>query len=50
LNRFHPVYHSYTYLAGSRIDIERVLEPKLGNDDPEEVIDFFSEPPQFFER
>lgn len=50
LNRFHPVYHSYTYLAGSRIDIDRVLEARLDTEDPEELIDQVSEPPQFFER
>ena len=50
LNRFHPVYHTYTYLAGSRVDVERVLESELDREDPEEVIDQFSEPPQYFER
>ena len=50
LNRFHPVYHSYTYLAGSRIDIDRILESRLEIDDPEELVDQVSEPPQFFER
>ncbi|MBN1867227.1 hypothetical protein JW916_08030 [Candidatus Sumerlaeota bacterium] len=49
LNRFHPVYHAYTSLAGSRIDIERVLQPHL-DEDLEELIDQLSEPPQFFER
>ena len=49
MNRFHPVYHSYTYLTGSRVDIERVLQPDL-IDDPEDLIDQFSEPPHFFER
>jgi hypothetical protein len=50
LSRFHPVYHSYTYLAGSRVDIERVLEESVDYMDPEELVDEFSEPPHFYER
>ncbi len=50
LNQFHPVYHDYTYLAGSRVDIERLLEPELDMDDVEDLIDILSEPSQFFER
>jgi len=49
MNRFHPVYHCYTYLRGSRVDIERVLKPDLKGDS-EELIDHLSEPPHFFER
>lgn len=50
LSRFHPLYHSYTYLAGSRVDIERVLEDTIDYMDPEELVDDFSEPPHFYER
>ena len=50
LTRFHPVYHSYTHLAGSRIDVERVLEPSLEDLDSDDLADDFSEPPHFYER
>jgi hypothetical protein len=50
LNRFHPVYHSYTYLAGSRVDLDRGLDPGLVDEDAEDVVDQLSEPPQFMER
>ena len=50
LNRFHPIYHSYTYLAGSRVDLDRGLDPGLVDEDAEDVVDQLSEPPQFMER
>jgi hypothetical protein len=50
LSRFHPIYHSYTYQAGSRVDIERVLEPALDYEDRDDLIDRLSAAPTFFER
>jgi len=49
-NLFHPVYHSHTYLAGSRVDVEIELDAELDDSDEEDLIDLFSQPPQFFER
>ncbi|NQU44466.1 hypothetical protein HQ520_14340, partial [bacterium] len=49
-SRFHPVYHSYTYLAGSRVDVERVLEQDVVREDVQDLVDEFSEPPHFYER
>ncbi|HBF35418.1 TPA: hypothetical protein DDW35_12725, partial [Candidatus Sumerlaeota bacterium] len=43
-------YHSFTHLAGSRVDIERVLESDLRRSDPDDIVDDFSEPPHFYER
>ena len=50
IHLFHPVYHSYTYPVGCRIDIERILPAKIENEASEELIDNFSEPPAWIER
>ena len=50
INLFHPIYHTYTYPIGCRIDIERLLPPSLDDEDTEELIDNFSEPPVWIER
>lgn len=50
INLFHPVYHTYTYPIGCRTDIERLLPPHLEDEDTEELIDNFSEPPVWLER
>ncbi|MCL5270185.1 MAG: hypothetical protein M1457_06480, partial [bacterium] len=50
INLFHPIYHGFTYPIGSRIDIERLLPVDLENEDTEELIDNFSEPPVWIER
>lgn len=50
INLFHPIYHSYTSLDGSRIDIDRSWPVHLEDQDPEDLIDTFSEPPEFVER
>lgn len=50
INLFHPIYHAYTYPIGCRIDIERLLPANLENEDAEELIDNFSEPPVWVER
>ncbi len=50
INLFHPVYHSYTYAIGCRLDIERNLPTELDGQDDEELIDNFSEPPVWVER
>lgn len=50
LTKFHPVYHHYTYLAGSRVDVEDTLEEEIDYLEPDDLVDMFSEPPHFFER
>ena len=50
INLFHPVYHGYTYPIGCRIDVERLLPVSLDEEDEEELIDSFSEPPVWVER
>lgn len=50
MNLFHPIYHSYTFPTGCRIDIERLLPAKLAELDDEELIDNFSEPPAWVEH
>ncbi len=50
INLFHPIYHSYTCLVGSRIDVDRSWPVHLEDEDAEDLIDLFSEPPQFIER
>lgn len=50
INLFHPVYHSYTYPIGCRVDIERTLPVDLEDEDAEDLIDNFSEPPVWIER
>src|SRR2546423_1801951 len=50
INLFHPVYHAFTYPIGCRVDIERLLPVELENEDHEELIDNFSEPPVWLER
>jgi hypothetical protein len=50
INLFHPVYHAFTYPIGCRIDIERLLPVDLEDEDQEELIDNFSEPPVWVER
>jgi len=50
INLFHPIYHSFTYPIGCRIDIERILPANLEDEDAEELIDNFSEPPVWIER
>jgi hypothetical protein len=50
INLFHPIYHSYTYPIGSRIDVDRLWPIRLEEEDTEDLIDTFSEPPQFVER
>jgi len=50
LNLFHPIYHTYTYPIGSRIDVDRDWPVRLEEEDTEDLIDAFSEPPQFVER
>lgn len=50
INLFHPIYHSFSYPIGSRIDIERLLPTDLDAEDVEELIDNFSEPPAWVER
>jgi len=50
MNLFHPVYHSHSFIPGSRIDIDRILPAKLDNEDIEAWIEKISEPPRFIER
>lgn len=50
INLFHPIYHSYTSLVGCRVDVDRTWPVRLEDEDTEDLIDLFSEPPQFVER
>lgn len=47
---FHPVYHTFATPIRSRIDVDRTWPVRLEDADPEELVDVFSEPPQFAER
>jgi len=50
INLFHPIYHSFTYPIGCRIDVERILPADIDGEDDEELVDNFSEPPVWIER
>ncbi|MEN6626736.1 MAG: hypothetical protein ABFD69_10970 [Candidatus Sumerlaeia bacterium] len=50
INLFHPIYHGFSYGIGCRVDIERLLPVDLAEEDDEELIDNFSEPPVWVER
>ena len=49
-NQLHPVYHSLSYQAGSRIDVNRRLPSDLDDVDMDEFLDQLSEPQKFAER
>ncbi len=46
-NRLHPVQVEFTYPIGSRVDMERVLPLDIEEEDPEEVLDLLSNPPEY---
>lgn len=50
MNRLHPIFHSYSYQAGSRVDVEEILPLSLDDEDCELLIDNLSEPPTYIER
>ena len=50
MNQLHPVYHSHSFITGSRIDIDRVLPPDLDDADLDELIEKLSESPKYVER
>lgn len=50
IHLFHPIYHTYSVPMRSRIDVDRTWPARLDELDSEELIDTFSEPPQFVER
>ncbi|AXA36800.1 hypothetical protein BRCON_2023 [Candidatus Sumerlaea chitinivorans] len=50
MNLLNPVYHAHAFQPGSRIDIDRVLPASLDDEDIEEWIEKFCEPPRFIER
>lgn len=50
MHYLHPIYHSNSYQAGSRIDIDRELTPSLDDEDLDYLLDSLSEEPQFIER
>lgn len=50
IHLFHPIYHTYSVPMRSRIDVDRTWPARLDELDSEELIDMFSEPPQFVER
>ncbi|MCX7017482.1 MAG: hypothetical protein WCK47_14365 [bacterium] len=49
-NQLHPVYHSLSYMPGSRIDLDLMLPVDLDAADLEDFIDQLSEPPKYHER
>lgn len=49
-NRLHPVQVEYTYPLGARIDMERDLPLTLEDEDPEDVLDLLSSPPEYEQR
>lgn len=49
-NQLHPLNHSYSFMPGSRIDMEQVLPKDISEVDIDELIDQLSEPPKFIER
>lgn len=50
IHLFHPVYHTFITPIRSRVDVDRIWPVHLDEVDEEELIDTFSEPPQFAER
>ncbi len=46
----HPIFHSNSYQAGSRIDIDRELPPLLEDEDLDYFLDTLSEQPQYIDR
>ncbi|MFH0792890.1 MAG: hypothetical protein V2A74_02530, partial [bacterium] len=50
MNLLHPVFHSHGGLAGSRMDIERILPCDLNDADPDELLELLSEAPRYQER
>ncbi len=50
IHLFHPIYHTFTTPIRSRIDVDRTWPVRLEDVDSEDLIDTFSEPPQFAER
>lgn len=50
MNQLHPVYHGYSFQAGSRIDVNRSLPGDLDDADIDELLDQISEPPRYIER
>ena len=50
MNQLHPIYHSYSFQPGSRIDVEQILPADLEDADLEELLEQLSEPPKFIER
>ncbi len=50
IHLFHPIYHTYCTPIRSRVDVDRSWPIRLDDLDTEDLIDAFSEPPQFAER
>lgn len=49
-NRLHPIQVEYTYPIGIRIDMDRSLPLDLDEEDPDEVLDLLSSPPEYEDR
>ena len=49
-NLLHPVYHGHSAQLGSRLDVDRILPASLDDEDLDEWIEKFSEPPRYIER
>ncbi len=49
-NRLHPVQVEYSWPIGTRIDMDRALPLDLEEEDPDEVIEMLSAPPEFEDR
>ncbi|CAN5320285.1 glycoside hydrolase [soil metagenome] len=49
-NRLHPVQVEYSYPIGVRVDMDRALPLDLMEEDPDEVLDMLSSPPDYEDR
>jgi hypothetical protein len=49
-NRLHPVQVEYSYPIGAKVDMDRTLPLDPEEEDPEELLDLFSSPPDFEDR
>ena len=50
MNFLHPIFVELSPQVGSRVDIGRLLPVDIDKEDPEFLIEMFSEPPRYTER
>ena len=50
MNFLHPIFLEFSHQVGSRIDIGRLLPVDPDKEDPELLLEMFSEPPRYAER